>query len=251
MGNSQGVITDASDNGKSSPAAYLPFRTFVSSIEALEHGIPKQIDRAIWRSQSGVVQTQIMMALRFLGFVNQDDAPTALLHEYVEQKDRRKEIMVKVLKAAYAEIIKHDLTKMTPKMLDDAFDAYKVSGDTKRKAVTFFLKAAKFAEVPMHSLLSSQVRNTGPRGKRRKANGEGNGTTQSPPSEYMPSEFSASNTRTVNLHGAGSVTVKVAYDPFALSVADRDFVFKLIDMLKAYPVVEDPEGDESEDEEDQ
>lgn len=230
------------DNAKSSPAAYLPFRTFVSSVEALEHGIPKQIDRTIWRSQSGVVQSQILMALRFLGFVDTADAPTPLLHDYVEQKDHRKQNMVRILRSAYADIIKHDLTKMTPKMLDDAFDAYGVSGDTKRKAVTFFLKAAKFAEIPMHPLLSSQVRNTGPRGKRRterKASEE----NLSPMPDPAPNGFSASNSRTLELKSGGSVTVTVAYDPFSLSREDRDFVFKLVDMLQGYSSTADEEDE--------
>lgn len=58
------------------------------------------------------------------------------------------------------EIIgKNDLAKMTPKMLEDEFEAaYAVQGDTKRKGITFLLQAAKGAQMPLSGFLESQVR---------------------------------------------------------------------------------------------
>jgi hypothetical protein len=236
------------DNGKVYAAAYLPFRTFTSSVDALEHGIPKQIDRTIWRNQAGIVQSQILMALRFLGFVDDSDHPTQLLHDYVEQKEQRKQTMMKALKTAYADVIRHDLTKMTPKMLDDSFDTLGVSGDTKRKAVTFFLKAAKFADIPMHPLLAAQVRNTGPRNKRkadRKIGDDAN--TAIKITTGTLSGVQASNTRSVILKSGGTVTMTLIYDPFSLSLEDRQFVFELIDKLQQYSLQDSSdEGDEEE-----
>jgi hypothetical protein len=238
------------DNGKINSAAYLPFRTFTGSLDALEQGIPKQIDRTIWRNQAGNVQSQILMALRFLGFVDGSDHPTQLLHDYVEQKEQRKQTMAKVLQTAYAEVVRHDLTKMTPKMLDDSFDTLGVSGDTKRKAVTFFLKAAKFAEIPMHPLLAAQVRNTGPRGKRKadRKIGEENSTAIKI-ATATTSGVQASNTRSVLLKSGGTVTMTLAYDPFSLSVEDRQFVFELIDKLQQYSAINSAEGESEEEEE--
>lgn len=240
----------ATDNGKVNSAAYLPFRTFTSSVDALEHGIPKQIDRTIWRNQAGTVQSQILMALRFLGFVDGSDCPTQLLHDYVEQKEHREQTMARVIKTAYAEVVKHDLTKMTPKMLDDSFDSLGVSGDTKRKAVTFFLKAAKFADIPMHPLLAAQVRNTGPRGKRkadRKISDDA--TTTIKVTTRTPSGVQASNTRSVRLKSGGTVTMTLAYDPFSLSMEDREFVFDLIDKLQGYSSPDDGNGEDQDEEE--
>jgi hypothetical protein len=239
-----------SENGKANSAAYLPFRTFTSSVDALEHGIPKQIDRTIWRNQAGAVQGQILMALRFLGLVDATDRPTQLLHDYVEQKEQRKQTMAKVLNGAYPDVIRHDLTKMTPKMLDDSFDTLGVSGDTKRKAVTFFLKAAKFAEIPMHPLLAAQVRNTGPRGRRkadRKITDDGHTTVNMPAN--TASGVQASNTRSVILKSGGTVTMTLAYDPFSLSLGDRNFVFELIDKLQQYSAVVSADEESEEDEE--
>ena len=115
------------------PAAYLPFKTFLSSIEALEHGLPKKLDRSIWK-QSGIVQGQIMMALRFFNLVDELDQPTPALQRLVDSPDKRQEHIAALLSYAYKDILSHDLTKMTPKMLEEYMGQYNVSGDTRRKA---------------------------------------------------------------------------------------------------------------------
>lgn len=245
----QAIKLDSPEStARTAPAPYLPLLTFQSAIESLEHGIPKKIDRTIWRSQSGIIQSQILMALRFFGLVDNDDRPTQLLHEFVEKKDERKRLMADLVNVAYAEIIKHDLTKMTPRMLEDAIDQYNVSGDTKRKAVTFFLKAAKFADIPMHPSLSSQVRNTGPR--KRKAGKKPlfvpamNGRADTPPYD---SGQQRGNSKTVRLSGGGTVTIAISADPFTLPSDDRQFVFELVDKLQAYSAAH-PVGEEGDEE---
>ncbi len=235
----------AEDTPKNAPAAYLPFKTFLGAIEALEHGIPKQIDRTIWRSQSGVVQSQIMMALRFFGFVNDGDAPTPALQRFVENKERRPEMMASLLRHSYRAIIEHDLTKMSPKMLNDAMEQYNVSGDTKRKAVAFFLRAARFADMPMHPLLSGQMRNSSST-RKKKAQTMKRPTVADPEARYVvtpngsDSGVLARNTRSIQLSSDGTVTLSLSYDPFAISEEDRKFVFELVDKLKAYAAANPP-----------
>lgn len=212
---------------------YLPFLTFQSAVASLEQGIPKKLDRTIWPSQSGLTQTQILMAFRFLGLVDDNDVPTEQLRHYVEAKDLRPQIMAALLNVAYADLLRHDLTKMTPKMVEDEIEGYRVTGETKRKAVTFFLRAAKFAEMPMHPLLSSMVRNTLPRGKRKKKGAvlEINGRSEIVP---PPNPASQANTKVVRLSSGGTVSLSISADPFTLAADDRKFVFELIDKLQDY-----------------
>ncbi len=213
------------------PAAYVPFRTFLGAIDSLEHGIPRQIDRTIWRSQSGVVQSQIMMALRFFGLVNDEDKPTPALQRFVDQKQRRQEHIAALLRYSYRDLIDRDLTKMTPRMLDEAMEQYHVTGETKRKAVTFFLQAAKFAELPLHPLLSGQIRNTGPRKKRsRKDNGGGEEPAPPQPITSPPH----GSVKTLELKSGGTLTLSISVDVFSMSSEDRKFVFGLIDRLQEY-----------------
>jgi hypothetical protein len=217
------------------PAAYLPFKTFLSSIEALEHGIPKKIDRTIWRNQSGVTQSQIIMALRFFRLIDNEDRPTVMLTRLVEEKDKRAEHLSVLLQVAYRDLIAHDLTKMTTKMLEDAMEQYSVTGDTKRKAVAFFLRAAKYAQIPMHPLLTAAMRNSsGPR-KRRTPQGKGHFVgDMNGRADVRHEERPSGNSRTVNLPNGGSVTLTIEADPFSLIGEERKFVFDLVDKMQTY-----------------
>ncbi len=224
----------AEEQARTAPAAYLPFKTFLSAVEMLQQGLPKRLDRTVWRSQSGVVQSQIMMAFRFFGLVNDAGEPTPALKRLVESPDKRKEHVGALLNHAYKSIVDHDLTAMTPKMLEEAMGDYNVSGDTRRKAIGFFLRAARFAEIPMHPLLAAQIREAG--------NGARNRRIQSPKSHGTARESgdagsmsgTSANSRTIRLNSGGSVTLEVDANPFMMSPEDRTFVFELVDMLQKY-----------------
>src|SRR5260370_38142366 len=75
--------------------SYLPLKTFPGALDALREGVPKKIDRGIWRTQSGAGQGQIMIALRFLGLLNDSDAPTMPLLEQLAKADelQRKKLL--------------------------------------------------------------------------------------------------------------------------------------------------------------
>jgi len=237
----------AEEQGKTAPAAYLPFKTFISAVEALQQGLPKRLDRTIWRSQSGVIQSQIMMAFRFFGLVDDEGVPTIALQRLVENPEKRKEHIAALLNHAYKSIVDHDLTKMTPKMLEESMGQYNVSGDTRRKAIGFFLRAAKFADVPMHPLLSAQIRETGTGTRRRRSNPKPRSEQPSGVQPPPPTGENA-NRKTINLASGGSVSVEISANPFTMSPEDRTFVFELIDTLHKYAA---NVSDEEEDEEDQ
>ena len=57
---------------------YTSYRTFKTFIEDLhQHGVPSRIDRSVLTRFSGVVGTQLMRALRFLGLIEEEGRPTA------------------------------------------------------------------------------------------------------------------------------------------------------------------------------
>jgi hypothetical protein len=140
---------------------YIPYKTFISSLDVFEtHGLPPQIDRGIWKTQPGGVQGLIFGAYKFLGLIDDNGKPTERLAVLVKDKEHRPAQVETLLKSAFTEIFsKHELAKMTPKMLEDEFEsAYAVQGDTKRKGITFLLQAAKGAQIPLSGFLESQVR---------------------------------------------------------------------------------------------
>ncbi len=222
------------DNGNNQEAQriapYLPFKTFLSAIEALEQVVPKKIDRTLWRSQSGLTQGLIMSAFRFFALIDEKDQPTVALQRLVENKAERKSIIAKMVEKAYPTILARDLTKLTPKLLEDEMGNYGVTGTTKQKAVSFFLQAAKFAELPLSPFLQTQVRNVGPR-KRRMRREEDEADTSSADSltGLVPG-----SSRSVTLKSGGSLTLRVSADLLSLAGDDRKFVFDLIDKLEEY-----------------
>lgn len=222
------------------PAPYLPFKTFLSSLDPFSQGIPPKIDRTLW-NQSGFVQGLIMNAYRFFNLVDTHDKPTAMFQKVVKSKnDERKSAVKNLLELGYPEIVtQHDLATMTPKMLDELMEKYNVSGDTRKKAVTFFLQAAKFAETPLSNFLAEKIRNTG--ATRRRA------TTITTSSKKVttgtPFGIANTNTKRIYLASNGTIEMTVSYDPFSISKDDRDFIFGLVDQLQKYDEAHPSEAD--------
>jgi len=212
-------------------APYLPFRTFLSALDALNLGVPPIIDRGIWRTQPGGVQGQIMGALRFFNLIDDANRPTENLRRLVEKREHRQAAIRTLLEWSYADLVKGDLTKMTAKMLEDGIEHYGVSGETRKKAVTFFLQAAKFADLPLSPYLQMQIRATPGTRKRRRTLDE---DSSSQASNGTPAPSDDGRTQTIELKSGGAISLTLSINPFKLEKSDREFVFGLIDKLSDY-----------------
>ncbi len=130
---------------------YTSYRTFKTFIEDLhEHGIPSRIDRSVLTRFSGIVGTQLMHALRFLGLVEDDGRPTerlkALVNAYAA--GRWPETLLETLGHEYAPMFAIDLETATPSHFNEAFRrAFPAADAVVQKCVTFFLYAASDAGV--------------------------------------------------------------------------------------------------------
>lgn len=200
------------------PVPYVPFRTFLTAIETLERGCPNQLDRSVWPSYSGAIQGQLLGAFRFLGLMDENQFPTAELKDLIARKDNRRVLLRRLLETSYADLIRLDLSRTSPRQLDDAMRQYGLNGATHRKAVSFFLQAAQYAGLPLSVLLRAKIRGGGP-GKRRPA--------------AAPKSTPAIS-KTIELKSGGVLTLTAAVDFFAISAEDRQFVFDLIDRMQAY-----------------
>jgi Family of unknown function (DUF5343) len=162
------VAETSTETGKTAPPyiAFSTLKTLVSNLKA--HGIPPRIDKSIMSNFSGAVASQLMTALRFLGLINADEAPTPFLKSLVDAFDTPQWSgqLQTILKQAYPEIFKIDLATASPKLLYETFEsAYSAGGETVRKTVTFFLNAASDAGIQVSSYITKGKK---PRsGKRR------------------------------------------------------------------------------------
>ena len=128
--------------------SYRTFRTFIDDLH--EHGIPSRIDRSVLTRFSGVVGSQLMHALRFLGLIEDDGRPTPRLKELVDAHEAAHwpETLLALLREQYAPMFAIDLETATPSHFNGAFrKAFPAADAVVQKCVTFFLYAANDAGV--------------------------------------------------------------------------------------------------------
>ena len=220
------------NNEKQNPVAYVPFRTFLSAIEGLEHGIPHQIDTSMWPTYSGAIKSQLVGSFKFLNLIDEAGVPTPWLKALAEDKANRKIHLRKILESSYSKVVDVGLKQMTPKQFDDLMSEYGMEGSTHQKVVSFFLQAAKYADLPMSPLLGKKTRT----GIRKRRAGEesvnGDGITEALSTE--PGMLPKGTCRTVTLRSGGKLSLALEANLFDLSASDREFVFGMIDKLQEY-----------------
>ena len=130
---------------------YTSYRTFKTFIQDLrEQGVPSRIDRSVLTRFSGVVGTQLMHALRFLGLIADHGRPTQRLTELVNAfaAGNWSEKLLELLRQEYAAMFAIDLETATPSHFNEAFrKAFPAADAVVQKCVTFFLYAANDAGV--------------------------------------------------------------------------------------------------------
>lgn len=212
---------------------YLPFRTFLNSLDTLSQGVPPKLDRSFWKQQSGINQGLIMNAYRFFWLVDESDKSTEHLATLVHHPDKRPTTLKQLVSEQYMVVMdKVDISKSTLRMLEDVFEEiYAVTGDTKQKAIKFFLKAAKFADLPLSPYLLNQLRDSAKKPRRARQRTEQDGPEKSPATANQASGLSS---HTVQLVGGGRLTITISANPFMMPAEDRNFFFSLVDMLHKY-----------------
>ncbi len=237
--------------------SYSTFRTLLEWLRA--EGVPLQFDRSFWRSKfSGSNGTQLVAALRFLGLLAVDE-PLDDLERLVDATfEERRVALAEVLRASYLAVSFEELPRATPSMVRGWFKAYPIDGHTLRKAVSFFVNAAKDADLPISNAVTKMA-------KTRSAGRNAASTNVRPglPKVVLASRRSApedtttgagqvarahENQRTVSLESGGTVTLALDVDLFSLSDRDREFVLELVGLTRGYEErLEGPPGDTDED----
>jgi len=212
--------------------AYVPFKTFITAIEALEHNLPlpHQIDSSVWPSYSGAIRAQLLAAFKFLRLIDGSGKPTPTLKNLVENKATRKAALRKVLETSYPNVVGLDLTKMSPRQFDQAMREYGKSGETHTKLVSFFLQAAKYSELPISPLLLRKARTvTRKRRTEETSQSEIVGKSQAAEAVAPPPTL-----KTLRLRGGGVLKLVIEADLLQMNAVDRQLIFDLIDKIRDY-----------------
>ncbi|MFC2000729.1 hypothetical protein ACFLXE_08285 [Chloroflexota bacterium] len=156
-------------SGISTAPPYVSFKTFLSFLDwPIEDNIelPNQLDRSFWsKRMSGSRGPQLMGALRFLYLVDENNRPLSDLEEMVQDQTLGREIRKRILRQQLQKCYEGtlhglDLEKTTSGQLEERFRKYSITGETLRKAVAFFIQAAEYCGIPLHSHISKKTRST-------------------------------------------------------------------------------------------
>jgi hypothetical protein len=131
---------------------YPPFKTFTNFLEGLEEKqeqFPPRIDRSYLRGLSGISQSQLLATLRAFELIDEGGNITPALKELATQPEDRPKLVADLVRNYYPEMVKLGEENATGKMLEDAFAEHGLTGSTRRKAISFFLKAASWGGIKL------------------------------------------------------------------------------------------------------
>jgi hypothetical protein len=192
---------------------YTSFRTVENLIErmAQEGGVPARVDRSYLSNLPGSSQTILIASLKGLGLIDEQAQPSETLILMVERPDERSLLMNSLLRENYGRIVALS-PNATQQQLEEAFREYGVTGSTLRKAVAFYLAAARFADLPVspHFRTPKAAGGTRPR---------------KPPRERKPQSGSGGGEGaggSASDHGAAATDAKARYIDLLLKQASEN-----------------------------
>jgi Family of unknown function (DUF5343) len=164
---------------KQLPAPYFAFKTLGNVADRMKPvGPPPQIDRSVLPGMSGAGQTQFIAGLKFLDFIDESGKVQPRFAEYVQADTAgRKRIMGEIIREKYPEAVELGSQNATTEQLINVFtENYGVKrGDTARKAIGFYLNAARYAEdVPVSAnFITPRLRSGGTKTPRKRTETSG------------------------------------------------------------------------------
>lgn len=227
---------------------YLSFQTFWSFLGQLgEKPLPPAIDRSLMDTKSGSDQIHLFNALRGFGFINDDNEVLTPLRTFVAaDEEERKRILGGLVLALYPEQMQISDNNGTEAALISSFtEVFDLTGsDTRRKAITFFLHAARKAELTLSphfpatrsgsggpSVSRPRKRSAAGRGSNKGGHGAGGNEAGGAVDHRDKPVTGAGEIRVVNLGHAGSVTVNVNVKWLELSFDTMTKLRTLVDDL--------------------
>lgn len=216
--------------------AYIPWKTFMNTLDALAEHPTNRIDPSAFPGQSGTTKNQLLLTFRFFGFIGEDSRPTPALQAMaVKDESARKVAFRRLFEEKYAPLIALDLMKTTPGEFGERMtEAYGVNGDTRLKATRFFLNAADYLGIQVSRLLQrDKTKAIGAPSTTRKRRARTR-VEEEEGHDELDAPASAAESRSVELRSGGTLTVSATTKFMALTAVDRKFVFELIDKLEEY-----------------
>ena len=151
------------ERGRKRLPPYISYRTFQNFLDRLQQGIPARIDRSYWSDRlSGSTGTQLMSALRFLGLIDANGAPTSRLRLLAQAKGiQRAEVLRQITSEAFGFVLQvsFDSQSATYAQLEESFHTtFELTDGVRRKCVKFFVALASDAGIPLSPFITKRLR---------------------------------------------------------------------------------------------
>lgn len=235
------------DDTKAVPP-YGSFSTFWNYVLGLANKpLPTHLDRSMMTGKSGTDQATIISALKFFELIDTtqgNKVEDSLIDLVQATGDARKQFLARLVRQSYSgQLAVSDLPGTEAQLHKSFEDEFGVTGETRRKASTFFLHAAREAgiEVSPHfpKPRSGQGR-AAPGKKAAKKKAGGKSATRGP---TKTTDAEGGDTYTLGLDSGTEVQLTVRADLMSLMRhdGDRKFVMELVDKLDSYGSSEEDE----------
>ena len=156
------VMTE--DNIRKRLPPYISYKSFRNFLEDLQQQtMPGRIDRTYWGTRmSGSVGTQLIGALRFLGLIDGNAAPTDRLRKLAMLKGQsRADHLKQITQESFSFLNSVNLQAATYGQLEEAFEgSYQLAAGVKRKCIKFYVDIAKESGIMLSSHITVRVRST-------------------------------------------------------------------------------------------
>jgi hypothetical protein len=214
---------------------YIPFKTFLTAIETLEPGIPPILDRSVFPTFSGGLQSQVLGAFKFLGLIKDDGSVEPLLQKLVNAKgDERKLVLRDIIRTKYAKAVELAEANASYGQLEDYFRNYNITGGTLYRVVRFFIEACTYAGEKC-STHWAKAKKSPKRAIKKEVPNEESSEHGTPQNKVDNSGIASGFLETVTLPEIGTVTLSTSINPLKLKGTSREWFYQLVDKLGEYP----------------
>lgn len=218
------------------PPYNITLRTLFNLLDRMAEypELPAVVDRSYLRSMSGSAQTAFLTAATDFGLIDAHGVPADSLNELVYNPEYRPRIVGEIVREHFSRVLDLGKQATAQQLVDEWRDAYGQQGETRRKAISFFLHAAEYSGIEVSPYWEKGVARTA-----RATSGTVKSRRKSSPKSAAGSkpQERQKDSHKVEVHlsnDAGNVVVEIAFDPFRGSVADREFVFQVVDLVQQH-----------------
>ena len=215
---------------------YIPFKTFFTAIETLEPGIPPILDRSVFPTFSGGLQSQTLGAFKFLGLIKDDGSVEPLLQKLVNAKgDDRKTVMREIIRTKYAKAVELAENNASYGQLEDYFRNYNITGGTLYRVVRFYIDSCNYTGEKC-STHWAKAKKSPKRAIKKEIPAEEQDNGNAPQKNKDDNNGLAQGfLETVTLPEIGTITLSTSVNPLKLKGKYREWFYQLVDKLDEYP----------------